>query len=257
MKTHKDYFEIAKRINEEVASYLSENFGDTKEMTQKEGSHYGIKEDLVANKMYEDFLSKETPEVALYTEEGERNLDSDLVWVIDPIEGTSNYRSGNPFFATQIALIEKNQAVLSIVNAPVLKQMFTAIRGSGAYLNGKKIKPSSQNSLDKSLVDMGRGTTDDDKVWFVETLGKVIKKFKTTRSFGSAGLCLSYAAAGIFDVYINNGSQIYDLASGALVAEESGAVVTNFAGESWSIENGRSIVVANQHLLAEVLKLIQ
>ncbi len=257
MKSHKDYFEIAEKINNEVSVYLSDNFGPVKEMTQKAGSHYSIKEDLVANQMYEEFLRKETPEVALYTEEGERNLASDLVWVIDPIEGTSNYRSGNPFFATQIVLVEKNEPVVSVVNSPILKQKFTAIKGQGAFLNEEKIKPTSQVELPKSLVEMGRGTADADKDWYVDTLGKIIKKVKTCRSFGSAGLCLSYTAAGIFDVYINNGSQIYDLVSGALIATEAGASVLNFEGRKWSITDGDNIVVSNSELSQQILKLIK
>ncbi len=257
MKSHKDYFEVAQKINEDVAAYLTANFGTVKEMTQKEGSHYGIKEDLVANKMYEDFLKKETPEVALFTEEGERNLKSDLVWVIDPIEGTSNYRSCNPFFATQIALLEKNEPVLSIVNSPILNQKFTAVKGNGAFLNSKEIKPGSQKDLDKCLVEMGRGTTNEDKDWYVETLGKIIKKVKTCRSFGSAGLCISYAAAGIFDVYVNNGSQIYDLASGALIAMEAGATVTNFEGSPWSVSAGKNILITNSDLSDQFLNLIK
>lgn len=257
MKSHKDYFEIAEKINNKVASFLLDNFGSTKEMTQKEGSHYGIKEDLTANQMYEDFLRKETPEVALYTEEGERNLSADLVWVIDPIEGTSNYRSGNPFFATQIALVEKNEAVVSIVNSPALDKKFTAVKNQGAFLNGQKISPTSERILEKSLVEMGRGTTNEDKDWYVETLGKIIKKVKTCRSFGSAGLSLAFTACGIFDIYINNGSHIYDLASGALIAKEAGAKVVNFGGRPWSITDGDNILVSNSELSDQILNLIK
>src|SRR3990172_3448656 len=80
------------------------------------------------------------PEISLYTEEGEKNLDSDLVWVVDPIDGTSNYRVGNPFYGTQICLLYRNDPLISIISAPSLKQTFRAIKGKGSFLNNNKIK---------------------------------------------------------------------------------------------------------------------
>jgi myo-inositol-1(or 4)-monophosphatase len=249
------YFKIAEEINGEVADFLLSKFGSIKEITHKTDSHYGIPEDLESNNMYEDFLKTKTPEVALYTEEGEKNLNSDYVWVIDPIEGTSNYRAGNPFWATQIALIYKNEPIIGIVYAPFLKQKFHAIKGSGAHLNGNKINCSDLSDLNKALVDMGRGMKDEDKDWFSLTLAKLIKKIRTNRIFGACGLDISYCAAGMTDAFLNSGTQIYDVMAGLLIAREAGAKVLNFEGNDWSI-NDKTFLVSNELLAKDILKII-
>lgn len=249
------YYEVAGEINERVAAFLLSKFGPQKEIVHKMDSHYGIKEDKESNKMYEDFLKVKTSEVGLYTEEGERNLDNELVWVIDPIEGTSNYGAGNPFWATQIGLLYKNEPVVAIVNAPFLKQKFWANKDGGAFLNGNKINTTDLTDIKKALIDMGRGTTDLDKDWFAETLKKMAKNLRTTRSFGSTGLGICYAAAGITDIYLNSGSQIYDYAPGSLIAREAGGQVLNLKGENWKVGD-QGLLVTNEKLAEEVLKLL-
>lgn len=249
------YFKIATEINDKVASFLLSKFGSLKEITHKSDSHYGIAEDKESNEMYEDYLKDKTPEVALFTEEGERNLESDWVWIIDPIEGTSNYRAGNPFWATQIGLLYKNEPVVAIINVPFLKQKFWATKESGAYLNGNKINGSELTDLKKALIDLGRGTTDADKDWLVKTIGKVSKCLRATRYFGSTGLGISYTAAGITDIYLNSGSHIYDYVPGALVAKEAGLEVLNMGGTDWKVGD-KGILVSNQKLAEDLLKII-
>jgi myo-inositol-1(or 4)-monophosphatase len=249
------YENTAGEINSLAAEFLKSHFGTPKTSTHKSDSHYGIQEDLEANKMYEDYLRKNTPEVALFTEEGERNLDNEFVWVVDPIEGTSNYKSCNPFWATQIALLQDGEPVISVVNAPVLGQKFTAVKGEGAYLNGIKIKPTSLKELNLALIDMCRGTKDIDKEWMASTLSKVIKHVRTNRVFGSSGLQTAYSASGITDIFINNGSQLYDILPGILIAREAGASVLNFNGGEWTSEDS-GYIVSNKILAEAVIKLL-
>ncbi|AKM83570.1 hypothetical protein A2422_01730 [Candidatus Woesebacteria bacterium RIFOXYC1_FULL_31_51] len=250
-----ELFNIADKVVDEVSSFLQENFGKTKKMTHKTDSHYGIDDDIKCNEIYESYLKNKTPQIALFTEEGEQNLNSEYVWIVDPIEGTSNYRAGNPFFATVIALLHNNEPVLSIVNAPILKQKFYAINGKGAYLNGNKILPTKLDELDKALVDFGRGMKNIDKEWYVATLSKLNNHIRTNRTFGACGLDICYCAAGITDIYINSGSQIYDYIAGAFIARESGAEVLNFKGNHWSI-NDKDILVSNKSLSNAIIKLL-
>ena len=255
MKKYKQYYEYASQISSIVGSFLKKDFGKSFKMTHKIDSHYGIENDITANKMYEDYLREKTPEIALYTEEGEKNLNSDLVWVIDPIEGTSNYRAGNPFWATTICLIYKNEPQLSIVNAPILNQVFFAIKGSGAFLNGEKIKISNVDNLKLALVDIGRGTKVEDKDWYINTLIKLRDFIRTNRTFGACGLDSSYCAAGITDVYINSGSQIYGYLAGSLLVSEAGGVVKNFRGLDWSLKD-KDFLASNQKLTDDIIKLL-
>lgn len=242
-------------VNGIASDFLLSQFGNKKTSTHKSDSHYGIKEDLESNKLYEDYLKKESPEVALYTEEGERNLKSEFVWVVDPIEGTSNYSAANPFWATQIALLHNNEPVIAVVNAPVLKQKFVAVKGQGATCNNRKIEPSDLEDLSKSLIDMVRGTKDEDKDWAVNVMGKYIKKVRTNRIFGSCGLSICFAASGVTDLFIAKGSNIYDMAPGTLVAREAGASVVNLQGKDWNL-NDEGLIVGNNTLTKELVKVI-
>jgi len=250
-----NYFKIANEINEKVARFLLSKFGLGTEIFSKRANHYGIKEDMESNEMYERYLKEKTPEVSLYTEEGERNLNDGLVWVVDPIEGTSNYWSGNPFWATQIALLHKKEPLLTIVNAPTLKQKFWAVSGSGAFLNDRKIHISRLEDLEMAVIDMGRGRKDSDKEWFDKTLTKLSKRTRTFRVFGACGLDISYCASGITDIHLNFGSEIYDLLPGALIVREAGGKVLNFQGNDWSVGD-KGFLAANQALAQQVLKII-
>lgn len=249
------YYKIAKEVNKMASKFLISRFGSVKEMTHKSESHYGIDEDVEANTLYENFLKSKTPEVALYTEEGERNLERDLVWVIDPIEGTSNYRAGNPFWATQIALLYKKEPVIGIVNAPVLKQNFYAIKGGGAFLNKDRISVSPLKELNKAVIDIVRGTKNEDKDWVVKTLNGLIKKVRTNRMFGACSLDISYCAAGITDALIIKGVNLYDLAPGSVIAKEAGAEVLDIAGNNWTISND-SFLTGNKILTGDILKIV-
>lgn len=249
------YFQIAKDTSFKAGDYLKRNFGNIKGFTHKKEFHYGIHEDIVANDIYEKLLKKLTPEAGLYTEEGEKNLSNDLVWIIDPLEGTSNYRVGNPFWATQICLIENGNPVVSVVYAPILDLFYYAIKNDGAYLNNKKINISSTQKTDMALISIGKGIKDEHRLWYSDVLYKVIKNVRTFRHFGACGLELAMTASGMIDAYINKGSNIYDYVSGALLVKEAGGVVTDFNGNDWNIKKDE-ILASNKALNKLLIKII-
>lgn len=251
----KNYYDIALRVARKAGKFLIKNFGPIKKATHKSNYHFGIEDDLKLNNFYEETLTKLTPEVALYTEEGEKNLDNDLVWVVDPIDGTSNYRVGNPFYVTQICLLSKNEPVVSVVYAPSLDQIFTAVKGQGTYLNNKKVKVSPVEKLSTSLISIGKGTKYDDRLWYGGVLKNIMEHVRTFRHFGSAGLELAYTACGKIDIYMNKGSQLYDYAPGSLLIEESGGKFTNFTGKSWNIYDD-SILASNPKLHNQILAVL-
>jgi myo-inositol-1(or 4)-monophosphatase len=115
MKSLEEYLEIAQKITDLAGDFALENFGPFKQTFHKSGLEYGIEEDKQTNLLYEDFLKTHTPEVALYTEEGEKTLDNELVWTVDPIDGTSNYGVGNAYFNTQISLLKNHLPVIGII----------------------------------------------------------------------------------------------------------------------------------------------
>lgn len=253
------YFQIADKAVDKVSKYLLLEFGAIKKFTIKGPSDIQVKEDLEANKIYEKFLKKETPDVLLFTEEGMRQLSDGLVWVVDPIEGTSNYRVGIPFFATTICLIHKKEPLLSVVGAPALKQKFHAIKGKGAFLNSKKVKRSNQKDLENAMIAVGRGRKQEDKIWYSKTIVSLLAKVRTSRTLGSAGLDMAYTAAGMLDVYLSRGLEagggIYDIFPGLLLLQESGCEVVNEKDKNFKLGD-RLLLAANETLVKKVLGVI-
>lgn len=251
---YQKYFDIAEEASKLAVNFLNKNYGTLKKLNHKTDTHFGIDEDVEVDKIYTDFLTKHSPEVSLYTEEGVRRI-SDLTWIVDPIEGTSNYRVGNPFFATQICLLENGRPVLTIVDAPILGQKFTAIKGQGSFLNGKRIEVSKTDKLDMALVSVGKGTKSVHLEWLAHLFKKMMPHIRSVRMLSSTGLELSYTAAGLFDLHINNGSQIYDFAPAILLIEEAGGIVVNKEGKKWSLDDD-FIIAGNKYITTEIMKKI-
>ena len=253
------YFRVADKTVDEVNKYLLTEFGAIKKFAIKGPSDIQVKEDLGANKIYEKFLKKETPGVLLFTEEGRRELSEGLVWVVDPIEGTSNYRVGIPFFSTTICLIYKKEPLLSIVSAPALQQKFHAIKGKGAFLNSRNINRSNQEDLEKTMFAVTRGRKEEDKIWHARTIVTLFPKIRTSRNLGSAGLEMAYTAAGMLDGYLSRGLEagggIYDILPGLLLLQESGCKVVNEKGKNFKLGD-RLLLASNETLVKKVLGVI-
>lgn len=249
------YLSLANEVVDIAANYLVKNFGAIKRMSHKEESHYGIKEDVISNEIYVKYLEKNTPSFSIYTEEGIKSLENEYVWVVDPIEGTSNYRVGNPFFATQICLLARKEPLLSVVYAPLLNQRFTATKGGGTFLNKNKVVVGKLENIKKAVIVVGKGTNPQDTDWYINTVAKVLKRVRTVRNFGACGLEMAYLASGKLDIYLNHGGQIYDYAPGSLMVSESGGRVINGDGKVWSIAD-KLLIASNKTLASEILKII-
>lgn len=254
-KSLDEYLKIALQISDIAGKFTLKNFGPLKKKHYKSDLEYGIEEDIETNKLYEQFLKEKTPEVALYTEEGEKNLDSELVWTVDPIDGTSNYSVGNPFYNSQIALLKNNKPVVAVVNAPALNQKFHAIFGKGAFLNGQKISITGIEKLEDASFGLSKGNKLEALVWMGETISKVFKHIRTPRIYSAMGIELSYVASGMIDIFISKDASIWDYAPGVLMIREAGGVVLNFEGKDWTI-NDRELIASNKTLVEKTLKIL-
>jgi myo-inositol-1(or 4)-monophosphatase len=250
MRTFEEYALIAKEAAQKASGFLIDNYGNVKVWTCKEEGHYASEMDKQCNDLYEDFLRRATPEAALYTEEGEQNLESDLVWAVDPIDGSTNYRIGLPLFVTQICLLYKKEPVVSAVFSPILKLEYTAKKGGGAFLNGNKIKVSDLSEFKKALlvVDKGHAKATD--------AGELLRLFgshvHTARMWGSVGFELAAFAAGKINALIGLNMSAFDYAPGVLLIREAGGIVKNFKGGEWSIED-KDLIASNEYLMPQIL----
>lgn len=243
------YYKIAIEATNQASNFLRDNFGKIKEMTHKAGTHYGIADDLESNRIIEEYLRSHSPEVAIYSEEGERNLESELVWIIDPIDGTSNYRVRIPMFVTQLCLLKNGEPVVSVIQAPMFDLVFSAQKDKGSYLNGEKIAVSEVSEINKAMFGFNKGSSNADVGKYISKLGS---KVRTIRIYGGMGLDLAYVSSGKLDALINSGSNLYDFAPGVLLVREAGGVAVNFDGNEWTFKD-ETLIATNQKLVKQIL----
>lgn len=178
-------------------------------------------------------------------ESGRENDDREWRWVIDPLDGTTNFSMGLPAFCVSIALEHNREAVVGVVFSPYLRECFYAIKGYGAWLNGNKIHCSDKSSLSQAVVATGmpydRNDNPDNNL---AEIGRMASKVRGIRRMGSAAIDLCYTAAGYFDAYWELNLNRWDVAAGQLVAAESGVVV-----ESIRENRNHSILASNPHLV--------
>lgn len=157
--------------------------------------------------------------------------DAEYVWIVDPIDGTTNFVHGFPFYSISIALAHRGQVIVGVIYDPVRDELFLAERGKGAYVHGRKMKVSAQSALAESLIATGfPPDTQHALPKNIEQLNAVAPQVRNVRSAGSAALHLAYVAAGRLDGFWENGLNAWDVAAGALLVEESGGKVTDTQG---------------------------
>ncbi len=203
-------------------------------------------------------LQKILPSATFITEEETvKNQASTSTWIIDPLDGTTNYLHGLPHFATSVGLLYENELVLGIIYNPVSRECFTAIRNEGAYLNGQRIKVSRAANFRSSLFVTGFPFDDKERVEKNLEVVKYVKQHsRGIRRFGSAALDLAFVAAGRFEAYFEGGINAWDVSAGILLVREAGGIVTDYQGAADCLFSGE-VVAANPNIHAELLDVVQ
>ena len=197
------------------------------------------------------FLMEETGEVA-----GE---DSSNRWVIDPIDGTTNFLHGIPHFAISIGLERDGECFAGVIYDPINDQMFWAEKGQGAYLNRRRLRVSGRRDVTESLFSTGIpfiGADEKDNAVFMRQLTAVASRSAGVRRFGAASLDLAWVAAGRYEGFWEAGLCPWDMAAGIIMVREAGGYVTDQQG-SKNMMNSGEIVAANDSLHAELLALLR
>ncbi|MEL6182808.1 MAG: inositol monophosphatase family protein, partial [Myxococcota bacterium] len=199
--------------------------------------------DLEAERLVRERLQEHCPHDSLMAEEGGGHLDAERLWIVDPIDGTTNFSHRLPHFSISIALRVAGRLQVGVVYDPMRDELFWARRGAGAWLNGRPIHASSCRQLVNALVVTGfpydRRTAADNNF---DRFQAMARRCRGVRRNGSAALDLAYVAAGRFDLYWENRLNPWDVAAGALLVEEAGGRVTNMRGEPFTLEEGSLLV---------------
>jgi len=194
------------------------------------------------------------PEAGFITEEGtiEQALKQDLVWIIDPLDGTTNYLQRIPHYSTSIALQVNGEIVLGVVSDISQDKIYHAIKGQGAHCNGLPIKVATKQSIAQSLIVTGFPYNRDlNFEATVESLIYFVKHARGIRRLGSAALDLVYVASGKLDAYYDSNLNIWDVAAGNLIVAEAGGIVTDYHGSDGHLM-GHSMIAANPDLHSQV-----
>jgi myo-inositol-1(or 4)-monophosphatase len=250
---------VAKEVAIKAGRFLKKHFDSfdrSKNITVK--SKYNIQTwaDLAAEKIILSKLRLAFPDHHILSEEsGENKKKSDYFWIIDPLDGTTNYSMHLPAYGVSIALAYKGKIVLGVTNIPELNEMTVAEIGKGSFRNGKKIKVSRQKDYRDSLLTFCHGSQFHDIKRAVKLYGKFKLKYLDFRQIGSAVLEFNFVAAGRTEAIMLPGANLYDVAAGALIVREAGGRVTDFQNNQWTIYSN-DILASNALVHRQVLNII-
>lgn len=206
-----------------------------------------------------DELKKARPSYGFHMEE--RGVidgdDPSHVWVVDPLDGTTNFLHGIPQFAISIGLERAGQTIAGVIYNPVTDELFTAERGGGAFLNDRRLRVAARREMADSVIGtgiphLGRG----DHRAYLGQLQQVMANCSGIRRVGAAALDLAWTAAGRFDGYWENGLSPWDVSAGILMVREAGGFVTDASGKD-RIAETRTIVAGNEHIHRQLLATLQ
>ena len=229
---------------------------DSLEITAKSRHDYVSEVDKTAEREIIAIIHKNYPQHAILAEESGASGEHEVRWIIDPLDGTTNFLHGLPYYCVSIAAEVRGRLEVGVVYDPMRLEVFTAARGVGAQLEGKRIRVSRLRGLDGALLATGfpfRAGADFDA--YLNMLRVLMPQAAGIRRPGAAALDLAYVAAGRVDGFWEMGLQPWDSAAGALLVQEAGGLVGDFRGDSGYLDSGR-IVCGNPKIFSQMLQII-
>ena len=244
-----------------AAKILIRDFGEIEnlQVSVKDPGDFVTVSDKKVEKIIIEELLKARPNYSILSEEAGRiSNDESFKWIIDPIDGTSNFLHGIPHFAISIGLEHNKEIICGIIYDPIKDEMFTAEKGNGSYLNNQRIRVSSRSKLKDCLIATGgprRNEKERDLAF------KEYDKFSSSvdipvRKMGSASLDMAYVAAGRFDGMWQRNLNYWDIAAGIILIKEAGGFVTDFNGNDAYIEK-KTILATNSRINKEMIEVLK
>ena len=235
-----------------ASALLKKGFGTSFEIQSKEGKQNLVTEyDLASQAYIINELKKAFPKHHFLAEEnGAQEAPSDeILWIIDPLDGTVNFAHGIPFFAISIAAAKGKEIVAGVVHQPMLDEWFVAEKGAGAFLGKDPLHVSRQTKLEGALLATGFPyNVDENPLRCIDRFQAFVEQGVPVRRIGVAALDLAYVAAGRFDAFWEVSLHPWDIAAGKLLVEEAGGLVTHYDGSEHPIFSYHPIVASNGHL---------
>lgn len=252
-----NYLEVAEKTAREAGVVLLDNLGRVKEIEFKAKNSLVTEVDKLSEKIIISNIKNNFPEHGIFAEEsGRDSIKSEYVWLIDPIDGTTNYAHAYPFFSISIALEVNGEVEVGLVYDPVKDEMFTARKGKGAFLNNEPISVSKSDEIQHCHVCTGFM---HEVEWMVEAnikhFGNFIRRARAVRRDGSAALDICYVACGRFDGFWELGLNPWDTAAAVLILKEAGGHVCKFTGDHYSIYD-KEILATNSIVHEQMMEIL-
>ncbi|MDH2918893.1 MAG: inositol monophosphatase family protein [Sideroxydans sp.] len=236
--------------------YRSADKIDHLTITKKSHADFVSEVDRAAEQVIMETLLEAYPSHAILAEESGSHGESEYLWIIDPLDGTTNFLHGFPQFAVSIALEHKGVLTQAVIYDPVRNELFTATRGQGAYLNDKRIRVSKRLHMADALIGTGFPYSNFQHMdAYLAILKDVMQKSSGLRRPGSAALDLAWMAAGRYDGFFETGLKAWDIAAGCLLITEAGGMVSDLVGKDSYIKTGH-ICAGNPEIHPQLLKLM-
>ncbi|MCL5666318.1 MAG: inositol monophosphatase [Patescibacteria group bacterium] len=256
MNTNDQYLKTALQAAKQAGEIFKASFGRPRQVKNKNNNPRDLvtEADLKIEKLIRSIVGRRFPAHKIIGEEfGAAEINkSDLVWIVDPIDGTTNFIQGIPFCCISIALWDSKGPLAGVVYNPITNTLYHAAKGKGAYCNNKLIHVSKTNSVKDSYSAVSWGRT-----WQMgrKIMPFFIRNMRKVRTFGSVALETCYVAQGSFDSFIQGRLSIWDVAAAALILAEAGGRATDWQGKAVS-RQVKNLVASNGRLHKELLKLV-
>lgn len=243
--------DTATRAAKAAGALMLKNRWATKKINSETRHDIKLELDVRCQRTIERILRKEFPQVPILGEEGYTgDIQEETRWVVDPIDGTVNFAHGIPHSCVSIAFQENHKSVVGVVYDPFVNELFTAVRGKPAKLNGRPMAVSKRSKLEQAIVSLGFAKNLFTMEQMLPTMAALTQRARKIRIMGSAALAAAYVAAGRTDMYVEYGVRLWDIAAGGLIIECAG-------GEFWhrQVEGEHAWhVIANNGLLRKQLE---
>ena len=256
---YRPFMEECERIVRRVGSLIRKKVGHV-QVYEKGPADLVTEADLAAQELVRELLTQSHPEHLLIGEEDSAQWrashdprNTEFAWIVDPIDGTTNYAHGVPFYCVSLAMAHRGELVVGAIFDPNQDECFSASRGHGAFLNGRPIHPSPTTHLDHALfaTSFPAHVQRDDPD--VRCFMRIVDRTQSIRRTGSAALNLAYVACGRFDVASAYKTKLWDFAAGTVLVQESGGVITTWRGEPIPLADTPHLATATPELSETLL----
>lgn len=250
-------FSQAKELALIAGRQILEQWGIPSCVTYKGRNDLLTETDLSIEKFLKDRLRELVSDSTVMAEESYKGEDAtEWMWIVDPIDGTTNFVHRHPFVATSIALAHRGEIMLGLVNAPVLGECYWAVRGHGAFVNETRIQVSNAPLLEQSMIGFGIPySIGEEKEKWLPYFSPVLIKSQAMRRCGAAAIDLSYVASGKYDGFYETGLHQWDVAAGWLIVEEAGGKVTRYNNARYEL-GANDILATNSKIHIELSDLL-